>query len=470
MYPPIGILYLSAILKNENFHVDVIDQAAYGLNLEQILKWIKWKDPDVVGFSTLISPYSSVSARIISGEIKKWNPNLKVVFGNKHATYNDYRVLKKYTFIDVCVRNEGEYSFLELIKAFSKNSTLKNIRGITYRENDRIVRNEDRELIKNLDLIPFPDRNALKYEYRANFSGLDLVHEKFTSILASRGCPFNCAYCYSKKTYRARSLEKVVEEIEYLENEGYKVFNFLDDNFSLHKKRVMKLCSIMKKNRIDIDWICEGRVDEASIEMLRAMQRANCRFLLYGIESANQRTLNYYNKKITPAQSILAVDNARRAKIPYIVGSFILGAPGETIHEIRNTLKFALKLNLDFPLINVLAIAPGTAVWNDLVRKNILIEETYWETGVSMAYLNPEAISASQFKSLIIETLRKFFLNPKYILKQSYRLSTNSYKFRSVVQGLVHNLKNFKNLRGARSISILGPVPLQNFSGAENLK
>jgi radical SAM superfamily enzyme YgiQ (UPF0313 family) len=226
----------------------------------------------------------------------------------------------------------------------------------------------------------------------------------------------------------------------------------------------MKLCSMMKKNRIDIDWICEGRVDNASIEMLRAMQQSNCRFLLYGIESANQRILNYYNKNITPAQSILAVNNARRANIPYIVGSFIIGAPSETIHEIRNTLRFASKLNLDFPLVNVLGIAPGTDIWNDLVRKNILNEETYWETGVSMAYLNPEAISASQFKSLIYENLAKFFLDPKYILKQIYRLAINSYKFRSVAKGAVQNLKNFKNMRGARSFTILGPVPLQNYS------
>ena len=193
LYPPLGLLYLSAVLRQENFQVDMMDQAAYGFTLAQILKWIKKKDPDVLGFSTLISAASSVTARIISREIKKWNPNLKIIFGNKHATSNDYRILNKYHFIDACVRNEGEYSFLELVNAFAQNQSLENVKGITYRENGKVKRNIDREKIKDLDALPFPDRRELRVDYKAAFGGLDLAPSGFSSIPVSS--LISCSIC-----------------------------------------------------------------------------------------------------------------------------------------------------------------------------------------------------------------------------------------------------------------------------------
>jgi len=464
LYPPLGILYLSAVLKRENFHVDVIDQAAYGFDLQQILNWIKRKDPDVLGFSTLISPDSSIPATVISSEIKKWNPNLKIVFGNKHATFNDDKILKNYQFVDVCVRYEGEYSFLELANAFSNNSSLKTIRGITYRENGKIRRNEDHEKIKDLDSVPFPDRKGLKFRYKASFGGLDLAPSGFTSILASRGCPFNCCYCYSKRTfgYKVRSVENVIEEMELLENDGYKFFIFIDDNFTLNKKWVLKLCSMMKKEKIDLDWICEGRVDQVSMEMLRAMRNANCRFIFFGIESANQRILDYYRKKITPHQSQLAVNKAREAGIPFIVGSFIVGAPGETVHEIKNTLKFSERLDIDFPFINILGTSPGTDVWDDLVKKGILEEDKYWETGVPVIYIDPKGVPVSKLYSLITESMRNFYLNPRKLMKLLFSYLTNSFKLRKSLQIAVHNITNFKNLAGVRSFAMGTPEDFEN--------
>ena len=218
LYPPLSILYLSSILKKNSYQVDVIDQSAQKMYLEGILKWIKQRDPDIVGISTLIYPYCSVSARIISREIKKWNPNLKIVFGNKHATYNDFRILQAYPFVDVCVRGEAEYTFLELVDTFSKGKSLKNVKGVTYREDGKIRRNEDRELLKNLDELPFPDRKLLNYDYKPALGGINIFPSGFTSISASRGCPFNCRFCCDQKIYgyRARSIENIIEEAELL--------------------------------------------------------------------------------------------------------------------------------------------------------------------------------------------------------------------------------------------------------------
>ena len=454
LYPPLGICYLSAVLKEENYNVEIIDQAAVGFSLDQIVKWVKKRDPDILGFSTLTASGSGITAAMTAIKVKKWNPNIRIVFGNRHATCNDYRILNKYPQVDVCVRDEGEYTFMDLVNAFEKKLPLKNIKGITYRDNGKILRNGNSELIKNLDALPFPDRKALKIEYTARFANLELVPKGFTSMVSSRGCPYQCTFCYGKRSvrFRTRSIENIMEEILYLYSEGYKFINFVDDNFTVSKKRVIKLCQLIRKHKVDLDWMCEGRVNQVSGEMLREMQRSNCRILCYGVESANQRILDYYKKGITPAQSLNAVKKARKAKIPFILGSFVVGAPGETFREIYNTLKFAQKLDIDVPVYNLLGTMPGTDIWDEMVEKNILDEDKYWEQGVHISDIDPNGVPTKQISYLISEMLYQFFTNPKYILKETFRSITSSYRILSVRRFFAHNIKNFKDFHGVKSI------------------
>jgi radical SAM superfamily enzyme YgiQ (UPF0313 family) len=453
IYPPLGICYLSAILKTENYHVDLIDQAAKGFTSQQLLKWIKKKDPDIVGFSTLTASGSGTSAALTSIEIKNWNPNIKIVFGNRHVNHNDYRILNKYPEVDACVRNEGEFTFLELVKSFEKNFSFKDIKGLTYRENGKILRNEKRPIIKDLDSLPFPDRKSLNTEYTGSFGGLEFAPGGFTSMISSRGCPYNCTFCYGSRSigFRSRSVENIMKEILYLESEGYNYINFVDDNFTVSKKRVIKLCRLMKKNKVKINWICEGRVNQVSEEMLKEMKKANCRIIFYGIESANQRILNYYRKNITPSQSIEAVKKTRKAKIPFILGSFIVGAPSETLTEIYNTLKFAQKVDIDFPVYNLLGTMPGTDIWDEMVKKKIINEDKYWEEGVHISDVDPNGVPTEKISTLILDMLKQFFINPRYILKAIYRNTLNSYKFLSLIKILTHNIKNFSDFHGVKS-------------------
>ena len=453
IYPPLGICYLSAVLKKENYQVKIIDQAARGFSLQRILSWIKKQDPDILGFSTLTASGSGISAALTSIEVKKWNPNIKIVFGNRHANHNDYRILNKYPQVDICVRDEGEYTFLELVKTLERNQPLKDIKGLTYRENGKFKRNEQRPLIKDLDSIPLPDRKALKMEYTGSFGGLEFASKGFTSIVSSRGCPYHCTFCYGKRTvgFRTRSVENIMKEILHLESEGYKYLNFVDDNFTVSKKRVIRLCRLMQKHKVDLDCICEGRVNQVSDEMLREMKRANCRIIFFGVESANQRILDYYKKGITPAQSIAAVKKTRKAKIPLILGSFIVGAPGETFEEIYNTLKFAQKIDIDFPIHSLLGTMPGTDIWDEMVENNILDEDKYWEEGVHISDIDPNGVPTETISNLILVMLKQFFMNPKYMLKAIYRTTTGSYKLISLINILIHNIKNFKDFHGVKS-------------------
>jgi len=436
--PPLGMLYIATILKNEGIEVSMIDEAAQGFSMRGTVDWVKKENPDILGFSTCSS--SGRKAAMIAEKVKKENPNIVIVFGNIYATFNAERVLKKYPFVDVIVRAEGEHTSLELVKCLEKNRNLKEVLGITFRKKNRVIATPDRPLIKDIDAIPLPDRELLDAEYHNTTAGINVAPKKFSSFVSSRGCVFRCRFCgcrrLARNLWRSRSVENILEELHLLASEGYKQLMFVDDNFTLNPKRVVKLCQRMRKEKLDIEWISEGRVDQCHYEMIREMVKANCRMMYFGIESANQKVLNYYNKQTTPEQAKVAVKNARKAGVDVIVGSFILGAPNETRQEIQNTLKFAEKLKVDIPQFNILAAFPGTDIWDELEMKGFLNEGQYWETGALVPDVSPDAVPCEEIEGMIHENYRHFLLRPSYILTQGLQMLKSSYRFNLLINNL----------------------------------
>jgi anaerobic magnesium-protoporphyrin IX monomethyl ester cyclase len=437
-WPPLGILYCAGTLNAGGIEVSLLDQPAKGFSLDQTVKWVKQEDPDIIGFSVLLS--AAKEAPKIAERVKQENPDITVVFGSHHATFNAERILQKYPFVDIVVRGEGEHTSLEIARALEKQNELDKIQGIAFRKNGRIVSTPDRPLNKDVDALPFPDRGLAKVEYVSAIFGAKINTKKFTTVLSSRGCPFRCSFCgirkFARKVWRPRSVENVIEELQYLQSEGYEQFLFADDNFTLNAKRVSKLCRSIKKERMDIEWLCDSRVDHVSYDMFREMVKTGCRCLFFGIESANQRILDYYQKGITPEQSEKAVRKARKAGMDIIVGSFIVGAPDETRQEVINTLQFANKLDIDVPDVNILGAHVGTDIWNDLVAKELLNEEEQWEDEICIPRDVPTPVSYGEVRSLIFEYFRAFYLNPKQLLTELLRTSKSSFRLAAVLQNL----------------------------------
>ena len=438
-WPPLGILYCAGVLKAGGIEVSLLDQPAKRFSLDQTVNWVKKEDPDIIGFSVLLSV--AKEAPKIAERVKAENPNITVVFGSHHATFNAERILEKYPFVDIVVRGEGEHTSLEIARCLEKQRELDNVKGVTFRKNGMIVSNPDRPLNKDVDALPFPDRDLAGVQYKSTIFGVKINSRKFTTMLSSRGCPFNCSFCgirkFTRRAWRPRSVENVMAELEYLQSEGYEQFLFADDNFTLDAKRVSKLCRSIKKEGMDIEWFCDSRVDHVSYDMFRDMVNAGCRCLFFGIESANQRILDYYRKGITPEQSEKAVRNARKAGIDIIVGSFIVGAPDETQREIVNTLQFANKLDIDVPDVNILGAHVGTDLWNDLVAKGLLNENEQWEDEICIPRDVPTPVSYEEVRSLIFEYFRAFYLNPRQLLTELLRTSKSSFRIAAALKNLV---------------------------------
>jgi radical SAM superfamily enzyme YgiQ (UPF0313 family) len=191
-----------------------------------------------------------------------------------------------------------------------------------------------------------------------------------------------------------------------------------------------------------MEWFCDSRVDHVSYDMFREMVKAGCKILYFGIESANQRILDYYKKGIKPEQSRSAVNKARKAGMDVIVGSFIVGAPDETRKEIQTTLRFAHELDIDVPQLNVLGAFTGTDLWKEVVSKGWVDEETMWETGAYVANISPHAVPFQEIRLMVYEYFKAFYLRPEFLAKEILQTSRSSYR----LTGFVYNVARLSEI------------------------
>ena len=447
-FPPLSILYLAAVLKEMGVEISVLDQPALGLTVEEAVQWVEKENPDILGFSTLTS--SGQTAALTSTEVKKKNPNITTIFGNHHATFNAERILNKYPAVDIVVRGEGEKTVVELANCLENGGDLKKVQGINFRNEGKIVTTPDQPLIKDLDSLPFPERELLDAEYHCVIAGANIAPKKFTSIVTSRGCVYNCRFCscreIAKNRWRSRSVANILKELQFLTSEGYKQLILVDDAFTMNPKRVIKICRGIRKEKLDLEWICEGRVDICSYDMMHEMVRAGCRVLYLGIENANQRILNYYNKRITPKQSEAAVKSAKKAGVDVVAGSFIIGAPDETREEMWQTIKFAQQLPIDIPQFNILGAHPGNDIWNEFVAMGFLDPDKWWEKGVAVCDVYPYAkVSRDEIMQIMHKAFFQHVYRPSYLMKQAASTLRSLYR----INVFMSNLSRIGEIRKA---------------------
>ncbi|MBD3229249.1 MAG: radical SAM protein [Candidatus Lokiarchaeota archaeon] len=434
---PLGILYLGQVLEQENYEVEYFDHAVADISVDKLSKWIVKNDFNIVGLTVLTATF--ITAVKIAQKLKSLNKNIIVVFGGPQATICHDKIMEKYKSVDFCVRNDGEYTFLNLIKHIESNKPVSDVRGITYRENGKVKYTENAGLIDDLDKLSFPDRKVLTDKHKYMMSGL------ISPIITTRGCPYNCKFCTChiiyKRRVRFRSVRNVVDELIYLESEGFKEIMIVDDCFTLKPKRVEKICELIKKENIDLKWHSLARTNLGGLNMYRQMATAGCTTVLFGFESATQRILDYYNKQITPDLAIKSIKKVRKANIPNISGGFIIGAPTETFKEIVNTIKFGLKLNISILQFQILNITPGTLIYKEFIEKGWINDETDWEGSIPAPDICPTAVPKKILNKLIENATKRLLTNPRRIFRDYYNFIRNEYQSR-YIRGLLKSITN----------------------------
>jgi len=436
--PNLGIAILAAVLENKKYSVKILDTFALDMDNKEIADTIRENKPKIVAITSVTA--NSLRAENILKITKVIDPNITTIYGGPHVTIMPNKAFDSGA-VDYIVMGEGEETIIELVDYILNGKGDKSaIEGIGYKgEGGKVKINSPRDFIKDLNTLPIPAYHLLPMDAYRAYGWLD-EGRKFCTMISSRGCPFQCTYCTSSKIFghmwRYRSAEKVFEEIKLLYDKyGVRHIYFQDDEFTVNHERVIEICNKIIENKMDLIWECLTRVSHVDEELLKKMAEAGCKSILYGVECGYQEGIDKINKKITLKQATDAVKFSKKYGISPKV-TFMMGFPWEGKKEIKETIKFAKKLNADLTFFNVLNPYPGTPLYNDIKKENLFVGDYAWdrysphgETPVIRTrYLSAEELAYWNGRAYL-----SLYLSPRYFIRK-LKLITNFRELKRAIK------------------------------------
>ena len=373
------------------------------------------------------------------------------MIGGEHATIASKRILKEQESIDFIVRGEGEETLLELVNALKGDQSFTDIKGLSFRNNARVIENVDRPRIRLLDELPLPARHKLPMDIYFNHkrSGLK-KRNPVATLMTSRGCPYNCVFCSTKnvwkRIWRPLSPKRVVDEIEHLVTDfGVRELSIVDDSFIVDLDRVKSICLEIARRNIDVTFTISAgltmwRLDE---ELIRLLKEAGLYRILLPIESGSPATLEFIRKPIDLDLARQLVDYSKRLGL-WVEGNFIIGFPYEEQPDIDATIDVIAGMNLDFVHLYLAHPIPGAELGDIYIQEGLLDQEgKEWSTAYSAPqgslHFSSDDLRAIRDKTLKDHLFRQiaFYANPrnylKYTLKKLSTLENFSYFLRIVL-------------------------------------
>jgi len=440
---PLNLCYLASYLReNLDCKISIMDCEIEETSFEEIGKKIKAFNPSIVGITcpTPVFGYIIKIARII----KRLNKDCHVVLGGPHPTALPEDCIR-YESIDFLVLKEGEGTFKELVEFIVAGKTnFEKIHGLVFRRGKEIIFNNPREYIKDLDSLPFPARDLLDIGKYHSAPTKKLTKYRATSILSGRGCPYNCIHCISRCLWggkiRVRSPKNIVDEMEdCIKRFGIREFNFYDDTFTIIEDHVIAICNEIIRRKLNISWICFGRVNAITRRMIRKMKKAGCKKISFGLESGSQVILDKMRKNSTLEMGRNAVEIVNQEGLN-VHASFMIGNIGETRKTVNQTIRFAKSLDLDNATFFITTPYPGTDLYNIALKKGYINNKTKYMDFAPITDAKPivvqDNISAEELIKLRKKAFRQFYLRPKYIIKKLRQIdSWDSIK--SLIEGIL---------------------------------
>jgi anaerobic magnesium-protoporphyrin IX monomethyl ester cyclase len=427
--PPMDLMMMASSLEGLVIDCKIKDYPIEGGSWPDFKSDFCGFNPDllILSITTPTLKHDLISCRIA----REMNPKVLTIAKGAHFLIHDYQVLEEFGDLDIIIRGESEM----VIKEIVTNSDRSSVNGITYRDNHSIKRNPDRAFLEDLALLPLPARHLIKNKlYTRPDTG-----EPMAVIETSRGCPGNCIFCLvtevAGKKIRNRSPDSIVNEIKVCINK-YNIhnFHFKSDTFTWNKGWVLELCGNILQHKLDINWICNSRVDTIDRERISWMRKAGCWAIGLGIESGNQEILDRIKKGITLKQSQEAVQLCKEYGIK-TYAYFIIGFPWDSEKTVDDSIRFAIELNPDFVDFFLPYPFPGTELERIALEHN-LIKKAGDTKAYSQAAMDTFFLTNAKLLQLRKKALRKFYFRPRYILKTLGKASSPAVFRNYFYQGL----------------------------------
>jgi radical SAM superfamily enzyme YgiQ (UPF0313 family) len=382
IFPSLSLLYVAGILEKAGCEVLFVDAHAEKLDLDQTVARLEAFGPSYIGYT--ITTYLFFQTLDWIRALKE-RVNVPTIVGGVHLSIYPAETLTHQS-ITYAVTGEAECSLPDLLQALETGRDLEDVNGIAFRRDNRPTAEGGEVVVTpqadtvDVDDAPFPARHLLDNSIYYSFIS---KYKNFSCFITSRGCPYKCIFCeQGSKAFRARSPKNTVDELEICYHEqGIRELDFFDSSFTIRKDRVIAICEEIERRKLPIVWAARTRVDCINKDVLKAMRRAGCARIYYGIESGNREILRVLKKSASLEQMKRIVRETREVGIDTF-GYFMVGNPYDTPQTVRQTIRFALDLDLDYAQFSKVTPMPATEMYR------MMLEETgvdYWRDFV----LNP---------------------------------------------------------------------------------
>lgn len=415
--PPLGLTNLAAMTRKHGYETVIIDAAAMSMGYEETAKEILDNGFGYVGITAVTISISH--AACLANMLKIADKGITTIIGGPHLSAIPLETMSMYPEFDIGVIGEADYTIIDLLHALEEGSNLSQVKGLIIRINDGLSITPSRPKVKNLDELPMPAWDLLPELAKYYCPPVHTLRRIPAALLvASRGCPGECTFCansVSGKVMRAYSAEYTFEMIKDLYyNYGIREIQLRDDNFTAYRKRMVKLCKILKHKKLNLVWTCAGRVDMVNPTILEMMKEAGCWQIWYGIESGCQSVLNAMKKNITIEQIKEAVHMTRDAGI-IPCGFFMLGNPTETKKSLMKTVDFATKLPLGEAHFSFMTPLPGAEIYHRAEELGTFYNEWDKLNGWSPAFV-PFGLTVQDLEYYSKKAFIRFYFRPRVVV------------------------------------------------------
>ncbi len=417
LLPPLGILYIGRSLLDAGYGVEAVDFNSTPYNEATLVRLLKEKD--AVGITT--SSFNRRNVDALIKNIRRVKPDITIVTGGPDVTLHPRLIEGS----DLSIVGEAEKTAPEIFDSLLNGRDFSTLCGAIYRTpiSKRTLHGREPYYETDLNSIKFPARELLRTKEKSQGYNLfgDKNKTRIASLITTRGCHFRCRFCAHNaitfKRYRERSVRNCLEELDKLNEQGYAILGFVDDNFiSIVNRNLVKgILNGIIDRRYQFTVICEGRVDSAKDpELYSLMRKAGVRAVIYGMESMNQDVLNFYRKGTTVELNRKASQLAYKYGL-FSIGQFIIGAPCEDEPYIRKTIRDTYSLRLDIATFWTLEYTYGAPLWNDAKKKGLIDGSEHTIPAGSEHGLSP--LSSSQLHLICYRAFHRFYARPIYWLR-----------------------------------------------------